>query len=77
MNWLSAILAFLGGVARWWAERQFHRRDAAEDAQVEMAAEIADADRKRANEIRDRVDAGRLGGGLHSDRPDDNRGYRD
>lgn len=73
----TALAAFIGKffsalVARWLV-----RKDAAQDAQVEMAAEIADADRKRANEIRDRVDAGRLGGGLHSDRPDDNRGYRD
>jgi hypothetical protein len=66
---LGRIIAALTG--RWLV-----RRDATQDAQAEMSAEIADADRKRANEIRDRVDGARLGGGLQPD-PSDTRGYRD
>lgn len=62
---------FAALVGRWLV-----RQDAQQDAQTEMAAEIAHADRKRANEIRDRVDSARLGGGLHS-KPNDTRGYRD
>ena len=62
---------FAALVGRWLV-----RQDAKQDAQTEMAAEIAHADRKRANEIRDRVDSARLGGGLHP-KPNDTRGYRD
>jgi len=71
------VASFFGRIFAALIGRWLVRQDAERDAQVEMAAEIADADRKRANEIRDRVDAGRLGGGLHSNKPDDNRGYRD
>lgn len=49
------------------------RRDAARDATRDMIKEIEDADREKADRIRDRVDAARRGGGLH----DDARGYRD
>lgn len=63
---------FAALVGRWLV-----RQDAKQDAQTEMAAEIAEHDRKRANEIRDRVDSARLGGGLRSTKPDDQRGYRD
>ena len=73
----ALIASFFGRIFAALIGRWLVRQDAERDAQVEMAAEIADADRKRANEIRDRVDAGRLGGGLHSNNPDDNRGYRD
>ncbi len=72
----ALIASFFGRIFAALIGRWLVRQDAKQDAQVEMAAEIADADRKRANEIRDRVDAGRLGGGLHTDKPD-NRGYRD
>ena len=71
------VASFFGRIFAALIGRWLVRQDAKQDAQVEMAAEIADADRKRANEIRDRVDAGRLVGGLHSDKPNDNRGYRD
>jgi hypothetical protein len=49
------------------------RRDAAKDATRDRSKEIEDADREKADRIRDRVDAARRGGGLH----DDTRGYRD
>lgn len=72
----ALIASFFGRIFAALIGRWLVRQDAKQDAQVEMSAEIADADRKRANEIRDRVDAGRLGGRLHTDKPD-NRGYRD
>lgn len=61
---VTRLLAFLFG------RRAIEKR--VEDAVV---AEIAEHDRKRANEIRDRVDNARLGGGLQPD-PADTRGYR-
>lgn len=70
----AVLLGLLGRVFSFF--RWMVRRDAAQDAQQEMGAEIAAADRKRANEIRDRIDSARLGGGLQS-KPEDTRGYRD
>lgn len=75
MDWLKAILTFLGSALRWFVERELNRKDATEKAQAEQAAEVADADRARANQIRDAIDAARIGGELQP-RPDDNRGYR-
>lgn len=76
MDWLKAILTFLGSALRWFVERELNRKDATEKAQAEQAAEIATNDREKANAIRDRVDNARLGGGLQP-KPDDARGYRD
>lgn len=61
---------FAALVGRWLV-----RQDAKEDAQTEMVLEVERHDRKRANEIRAKVDAARIGGGLHN-KPDDQRGYR-
>jgi hypothetical protein len=72
----AVVASFFGRIFAALIGRWLVRQDAKQDAQVEMAAEIADADRKRANEIRDRVDAARLGGGMHP-KPNDQRGYRD
>lgn len=76
MDWLKAILSFLGSALRWFVERELNRKDAAEKAEADQAAEIATNDREKANAIRDRIDGARLGGGLSS-KPDDARGYRD
>lgn len=75
MAWLNAILQIIGSALRWFVERELNRKDAAKQAQTEQAAEIANADRARANEIRDAIDAARIGGGLQP-RSDDQRGYR-
>lgn len=75
MDWLKAIFQIIGSALRWFVERELNRKDAADKANAEMAAEVANADRARANAIRDAVDAARIGGGLQP-RPDDNRGYR-
>lgn len=72
MGWLRAILDLAERLLRWF----FTAEAIAAKAEVEQAAEIAEHDRKRANEIRDRVDSARLGGGLHP-KPNDTRGYRD
>lgn len=65
--------AFSALVTRWLV-----RRDAKKEANLEMALETKDADRKRANEIRDSVDAHKSAPKLHNDSPStDNRGYRD
>jgi len=72
----AIVASFFGRIAAALLGRWLVRADAKNDANVEMAAEIAHADRKRANEIRDRVDNARLGGGLHT-KPADTRGYRD
>jgi hypothetical protein len=76
MAWLNAIFQIIGNALRWFVERELNRKDAAGKANTEMSAEIANADRRKANEIRDRVDAARIGGGLHP-KPNDTRGYRD
>lgn len=76
MDWLKAVFQIIGSALRWFVERELNRKDAAEKANAEMSAEIANADRRKANEIRDRVDAARIGGGMHP-KSDDNRGYRD
>lgn len=72
----TIVASFFGRIIAALAGRWLVRRDAKQDAQTEMAAEIAHADRAKANAIRDRVDNARLGGGLHP-KPDDARGYRD
>ena len=74
MDWLKAVFQIIGSALRWFVERELNRKDAAEQAQAEQAAEIATNDRERANQIRDRIDNARLGGGLS--KPDDQRGYR-
>ena len=75
MDWLKAILSFLGSALRWFVERELNRKDAAEKAEADQAAEIATNDREKANQLRDTIDRARLGGGLQP-RADDNRGYR-
>lgn len=70
---IKGLKAFFGPFLSIWAARL----DAKKDAETEMAAEIAHADRAKANQIRDTVDAARVGGGLRSTKPDDQRGYRD
>lgn len=77
MDWLKAIFQIIGSALRWFVERELNRKDAAEQAQNELAAEVAAHDRQRADAIRDRVDAARIGGGLQSNNPGDSRGYRD
>ena len=77
MDWLKAIFQIIGSALRWFVERELNRKDAAEQAQAEQAAEIATNDRERANQIRDRIDNARLGGGLQSSNAADARGYRD
>ena len=72
----GAIASFLGGIIVALVDKWLARQDAKRDAQAEMASEIAHADRKKANEIRDRIDGARLGGGMHPD-ANDTRGYRD
>jgi hypothetical protein len=71
----AIVASFFGRIFAALIGRWLVRQDAKQDAQVEMAAEIAEHDRERANKIRDRVDAARLGGGMHP-KPDDQRGYR-
>jgi hypothetical protein len=73
----AIVASFFGRIFAALIGRWLVRQDAKKDAQVEMAAEVAEHDRKRANEIRDRVDAARLGGGMRSTKPEDARGYRD
>jgi len=71
----TIVASFFGRIFAALVGRWLVRHDAKKDAETEMAAEIAHADRKRANAIRDRVDSARLGGGLHP-KPNDTRGYR-
>jgi hypothetical protein len=71
----AIVASFFGRIFAALIGRWLVRQDAKKDAQVEMAAEVAEHDRKRANEIRSRVDNARLGGGLHP-KPNDTRGYR-
>jgi hypothetical protein len=59
-------------ITRWLV-----RRDAKREADLEKALEVSNEDRKRANEIRDRVDALRADPKLHDNKTTDNRGYRD
>lgn len=72
----ALVASFFGRIFAALVGRWLVRQDAKQDAQTEMAAEIAEHDRAKANAIRDRVDAARLGGGLRS-RAEDRRGYRD
>lgn len=72
----GAIASLFGGFLAALVDRWLARQDAKKDAQAEMASEIAHADRSKANEIRDRIDGARLGGGMHP-KPADTRGYRD
>lgn len=72
MDWLRAIIDAVVRLFVWWKSSE----DAARQAETEQAAEIAAHDRAKANLIRDTVDAARMGGGLRSDDPTDNRGYR-
>lgn len=72
----ALVASFLGRIFAALVGRWLVRQDAKQDAQTEMAAEIAEHDRAKANAIRDRVDAARLGGGLQP-KPNDTRGYRD
>ena len=71
----TIVASFFGRIFAALVGRWLVRHDAKKDAETEMAAEIAHADRKRANAIRDRVDSARLGGGL-GPKEGDNRGYR-
>ena len=71
----AIVASFFGRIFAALIGRWLVRQDAKQDAQVEMAAEIAEHDRERANKIRDRVDAAQLGGGMHP-KPNDQRGYR-
>lgn len=72
----ALVASFFGRIFAALVGRWLVRQDAKQDAQTEMAAEIAEHDRAKANAIRDRVDAARLGGGLQP-KPNDARGYRD
>ena len=76
MTWWAIIGSFLSKVFSALIGRWLIRRGAKKEAKVEVALEVNNADRKRANEIRDRVDTGRVNHELHSD-PTDKRGYRD
>jgi hypothetical protein len=74
-SWLltkwGRIAAIAGAVLAAVAALRF---DARRDAVRDKEHEDKEADNERADEIRRRVDAARVGGGLH---PDDRRGYRD
>ena len=72
----ALVASFFGRIFAALVGHWLVRQDAKKDAQTEMAAEVAEHDRKRANEIRDRIDGARLGGGMHP-KPADTRGYRD
>lgn len=76
MAWWAVVTSFLAKVFSALLGRWVVRNDAKKDAKLEMALEVNHADRKRANEIRDRVDAVRVNRELRSD-PTDKRGYRD
>lgn len=67
---LARFFAFVFATAfgRWTAKRAGAR---------EAIQEVKDLDRGKADAIRDRVDAVRRGGGMHTLDPDDTRGYRD
>lgn len=69
--WQALIILVTRLLAFFFGRRAIEKR-----VEDEVVAEIAEHDRKRANEIRDRVDNARLGGGLQPD-PADTRGYRD
>lgn len=71
MDWLRFIADIAERLFRWWRTTE----EAAKRAEVEQAAEIAEHDRAKANQLRDTVDRARLGGGLQP-RADDTRGYR-
>lgn len=70
-TWLGKALA--GAVATLALLFVVHKRGEAE-GRKETLEDLTDADKRRAEALRRRVDAARAaGGGLH----DDNRGYRD
>lgn len=71
----TLVVSFFGRIFAALVGRWLVRQDAKRDAQNEMAAEVAEHDRKRANEIREKIDSARLGGGL-GPKKSDNRGYR-
>ncbi len=72
----AAIIGVLGRILAVILGRWITRGDAGKDAADKVVAEVEREDRRKANEIRDRVDGARLGGGLQS-KPTDTRGYRD
>jgi len=77
MTWWAILGSFLSKVFFALFNRWAVRRDAMKEATLEMTLEISNEDRKRANEIRDRVDALRADPKLHDNTTTDNRGYRD
>lgn len=68
----TLVVSFFGKIFSALIGRWLVRRE----AKKEVAAEIKQEDRKKANEIRDRVDDAKSSGRVRP-KPDDNRGYRD
>ena len=68
----TAVAAFFGKIFSALIGRWLVRKG----AEKEVKAEIKEEDRKKANEIRDRVDNARAAGELRP-KPNDSRGYRD
>lgn len=72
----TLIASFFGKIFSSLIGRWLVRRDAMKEAKLEMSAEVKQEDRKKANEIRDRVDNAKSTGRVRP-KPDDSRGYRD
>jgi hypothetical protein len=68
----TLVASFFGKIFSALIGRWLVRRE----AKKEVAAEIKQEDRKKANEIRDRVDNAKSTGRVRP-KPDDSRGYRD
>jgi hypothetical protein len=76
MNWWAVIGSFFAKALSALITRWLVRRDAKREADLEKALEVSNEDRKRANEIRDRIDAFKPASKLHNNTTD-SRGYRD
>jgi hypothetical protein len=68
----TLVASFFGKIFSALIGRWLVRRE----AKKEIVAEIKQEDRKKANEIRDRVDNAKSTGGVRP-KSDDSRGYRD
>lgn len=78
MSWWAIVGSFFSKVFSALITRWLVRRDAKNEAVLEMTLEVSREDRKHANEIRDRVSTVKPLAKLHdNDKPTDNRGYRD
>lgn len=77
MSWWAVVGSFFAKAISALVTRWLVRRDAKKEANLEMALGISYEDRKRANEIRDRVDTLKSSPELHNNPSTDKRGYRD